>query len=227
MFGLNTHLTRRLMVYITSSVFAAILLTIATQYLALQPILERTRARNVDAAIENLVNLVSQSLWVFNEEAARDSARAILRDQFISGILVNDHAGLFEFRAGDLAQTEHRNPQLSDIFRREENDALTVVVPLIVKSEGEDGRDFNIGSLQIRSDNQLIKDQVNELTKVTLTTSVFTIFALQILIYLLVRSTVAKPLELVTQHVQKYATNMDRDANIDLPELSSREDEIG
>jgi len=38
---------------------------------------------------------------------------------------------------------------------------------------------------------------------------------------------VAKPLELVTQHVQKYATNMDRDANIDLPELSSREDEIG
>ncbi|WP_196157126.1 sensor histidine kinase [Reinekea sp. G2M2-21] len=227
MFGLNTHLTRRLMVYITSSVFAAILLTIATQYLALQPILERTRARNVDAAIENLVNLVSQSLWVFNEEAARDSARAILRDQFISGILVNDHAGLFEFRAGDLAQTEHRNPQLSNIFRREENDALTVVVPLIVKSEGEDGRDFNIGSLQIRSDNQLIKDQVNELTKVTLTTSVFTIFALQILIYLLVRSTVAKPLELVTQHVQKYATNMDRDANIDLPELSSREDEIG
>jgi len=215
------------MVYITSSVFAAILISIATQYWALQPILERTRERNVDAAIENLVQLVSQSLWVFNEPAAIDAAEAILRDQFISGILVNDHAELFQFRAGDLADTEHLNPQIEEIFRREDDDALTVVVPLIIRSQGDDSRNFNIGSLQLRSDNQLIKQQVDELARVTLIASIVTIFALQLIIYLLVRHTVAKPLELFTEHVSKYASNIKDNTQIEVPELANRIDEIG
>ena len=227
MFGLNTHLARRLMVYVTSSVLAALLISIAAQYLALQPILERARERNVDAAIENLVKLVSQSLWVFNEEAAIDAAEAILRDQYISGILVNDHADLFEFRAGDLAETEHKNPSIDEIFRRVDKEALTVVIPLIIHSQGDDVRDFNIGSLQIRSDNKLIEQQVDELAKVTLVSSIAAIFALQLIIYLLVRQTVAKPLELFTHHVLTYATNMDQEADIEIPELANRLDEIG
>lgn len=227
MFSLRTHLARRLMVYITGSVFSALLITIATQYLALQPILEGTRERSVNAAVENLSGLISQSLWVYNENAARDSARAMLRDQFISGIIVNDHAELFEYRAGDLSDTEHSNPVIDEVIRREEGNALTLVIPLIVRSDSNNDRTFNIGTLQIRSDNALIDEQVNNLARVTLVSTAVIIILLQLLIYYLIRKTIAAPMEQLTQYVQSYATNLDKDAGLDFPWLNSRQDEIG
>jgi len=227
MFGLKTHLARKLMVYITSSVIGALLISAATQYWALQPMLEETRARNVDAAIENLVGLISQSLWVFNEAAAKEAANAMLRDQFISGIVVNDHAMLFEFRGGDLSDSEHTNPEIDNIIRTEDIDALTVIIPLIIKADVNNGTDFNIGSLQIRSDNLLIDQQVNELARISLTSSAIIIITLQFLFYFLARNTITNPLEKVTEHVQKYATNMDPNITAETLSLNDRHDEIG
>lgn len=227
MFSLRTHLARRLIMYITGTVLCALLVTIAAQYMALQPILEGTRERNVNAAVENLAGLISQSLWVYNEEAARDSARAMLRDQFISGIIVNDHAELFEFRAGDLQDSEHLNPAIDSIIRREQDDALTVMVPLIIESDTNAGRIFNIGTLQIRSDNALINEQVNDLARVMLASTIIIIILLQLLIYFLVRKTIAVPMDHLTKYVQSYATNLNKDAGLDFPDLNRREDEIG
>lgn len=227
MFGFKTHLARRLLAYLSGSVFGALLITIVSQYFTLQPMLEQTRERNVDAAMENLVQLVSQSLWVFNEEAAREAARAMLRDQFISGIVVNDHAGLFTFRGGDLADTVHTNPVLQTPVEREDRDALTVVVPLLVNTnDGIDGFD-NIGTLQIRSDNALIDARVAELARVTLASSVLIILALQVLFYFLVRNIIARPLETVTENVQRFASDLSPDSNVESPQLLKREDEIG
>ncbi|EAR07603.1 sensor histidine kinase [Reinekea blandensis] len=227
MLQLRTHLARRLMVYITGSVFSALLINIATQYLALQPILEGTRERSVNAAIDNLAGLISQSLWVYNEDAAEDAAQAMLRDQFISGIVVNDHADLFDFRAGDLADTRHKNPQIEESIRREDLDALTIVVPLIIQSDSNEGRIFNIGTLQIRSDNELINAQVNNLARVTLASTALIILLLQLLIYYLIRKTIAVPMDELSGYVQSYATNLNKDAGRDFPALDHRQDEIG
>ena len=227
MLQLRSHLARRLMVYITGSVFSALLINIATQYLALQPILEGTRERSVNAAIDNLAGLISQSLWVYNEDAAEDAARAMLRDQFISGIVVNDHADLFDFRAGDLADTRHQNPQIDAPVRREDLDALTLVVPLIIQSDSNEGRIFNIGTLQIRSNNELINAQVNNLARVTLASTALIILLLQLLIYYLIRKTIAVPMDELSGYVQSYATNLNKDAGRDFPALDHRQDEIG
>lgn len=227
MFGLRTHLARRLMLYITSCVLAALLITVATQIWALQPLLEQTRNRNVDAAIDNLVGLITQSLWVFNQDAAVEAANAMLRDQFISGIIVNDHAGLFEYRGGDLAQTDFINPELSESIRTDDGQAVTITLPLVVTAEGNTNREFNIGTLQIRSDDRLISEQLTELTNVTLVVSGLIIIALHFLIYFFVRITVARPLELVTKHVQQYAANMDLAVQGGTELLEKRDDEIG
>lgn len=227
MLTLRTHLARRLMVYITGAVLSALLINVATQYLALQPILEGTRERSVNAAIDNLAGLVSQSLWVYNEVAAENAAQAILRDQYISGIVVNDHADLFDFRAGDLARTRHRNPLIDAPLRRKEADALTIVVPLIVQSDSNEGRSFNIGTLQIRSDNDLINAQVNDLAQVTLASTVLIILLLQLLIYYLIRKTIAIPMDELSRYVQTYATDLNRNAAGNFPALDHREDEVG
>jgi len=227
MFGLKAHLTRRLMAYITTSVLGALLISVATQYWALQPLLERTRAGNVDAAIENLAVLVTQSLWVYNETGAIDAANAILRDQFISGVSVNDHTRLFSYSNGDLAQSDILNPQMSSLVRTETDTALTVLVPLIVKAEDDSKRDFNIGTLQIHSDNRLIRQQVNELAKITLSVSAVILIVLQFLFYFLVRQLIAKPLEHFTLHVQIYAADLAPETVAVTPELLGRSDEIG
>jgi len=227
MFGLKAHLTRRLMAYITTSVLGALLISVATQYWALQPLLERTRARNVDAAIENLAILVTQSLWVFNESGAIDATNAILRDQFISGVSVNDHSGLFHFRNGDLAFSDVRNPEFTTLVRTETDSALTVLVPLIVKAVDDSKRDYNIGTLQIRSDNSLIDQQVNELAKITLSVSAVIFVTLQFLFYFLVRQLIAKPLELFTLHVQTYAADLSPETVAVTQGLLDRRDEIG
>jgi len=227
MFGLKAHLTRRLMAYITTSVLGALLISVATQYWALQPLLERTRADNVDAAIENLAVLVTQSLWVYNETGTIEGANAILRDQFISGVSVNDHSGLFNFSNGDLALSDILNPELTTLVRTETDTALTVLIPLIVKAEDDSKRDFNIGTLQIRSDNRLIQQQVNELAKIALSVSAVIFVVLQFLFYFLVRQLIAKPLEQFTQHVQTYAADLAPETEAVTHGLLERSDEIG
>lgn len=227
MFGLRTHLSRRLMLYIVGSFIGATLLSIAVQYLALQPILERTRVRNVEATVENLSGLISQSLWIFNSDAAREAASAMLRDQFITGIIVNDHQGTFEFRGGDLADTTYRNEELDAMIRKEDNQALTVILPLMVEQSDAVQEGMNIGTLEVRSDNRLIEQQVRELAAVTLITTLVTIVGLQILVYLMVHRIVARPLDLFTRHVQDYAADLENTNIVDNPALVSREDEIG
>jgi signal transduction histidine kinase len=215
------------MVYITSSVFCALLITIATQYMALQPILEDTRNRNVDAAVDNLVSLVANSLWVYNEEAAKEAADAILRDQFISGVIIHDHSDLFDYRIGELSDSDYRNPELEQIEKKQSANALNVIVPLIIESGGEGNKTFNIGTLEIQSNNQLISDRVNELALVTLASSIVIIITLQVIIYFMVHHIVAKPLLAFTEHVQILLTNLDDNVESELPLLKDRKDEIG
>jgi signal transduction histidine kinase len=215
------------MAYITTSVLGALLISVATQYWALQPLLERTRAHNVDAAIENLAVLVTQSLWVYNETGTIDAVNAILRDQFISGVSVNDHTGLFNFSNGDLARSDILNPQMDTLVRTTTANALTVLVPLIVKAEDDAKEDFNIGTLQIQSDNSLIRQQVNELAMITLSVSAMIFVVLQFLFYFLVRQLIAKPLEQFTQHVQTYAADLAPETEAVTQGLHQRSDEIG
>lgn len=227
MFGLKAHLTRRLMACITTSVLSALLITVATVYWALQPVLERTRAHNVAAAIDNLAILVTQSLWVYNETGTVDAANAILRDQFISGVSVNDHSGLFNYSGGDLADFAAQVPRLAAPIQTQNDAALTAWVPLIVEAEGAGEQNFNIGTLQIRSDNGLIRQQVNELTQISLSVSAVVFVLLQFLFYFLVRQLIAKPVELFTLHVQTYAADLSPETVAITPALQQRSDEIG
>lgn len=227
MFGMNEHLARRLMVYIAGSVLAALMFSVAIQYMALQQIFERTRVRNIEAAIENLVDIVSQSLWVFNEEAAIEAADAILRDPYISGVALNDHSALFAYRNGDLTETEVINPKIRDVVNIEEKDALIYIIPLVVESQNSAHESFNIGTLQIVSDNQLVQEPVDELTKLTLSATLFIIIVLQILFYLMIRSTIAKPLDMFTAHVNQLSASVSTETLSDNEALSERQDEIG
>ncbi len=224
----KTHLAQRLMIYITTSIVVSLVFAVAIQYMALRPIFEDTRNRNVDAAIENLVGLVAHSLWVFNEQAANEAANAILRDQYISGILVNDHADLYIYRDGDLKDSIFLNPKIDEIMRTKDEHALTVTIPLIVESQNNNQDNFNIGTLQIRSDNELVSQPVHQLAKVTLASTTTLIFILQVFMYFLVRNTVAKPLEMFTSHVQKLVANLSPDSTeVINPYLQNRGDEIG
>ncbi|WP_165901841.1 sensor histidine kinase [Reinekea marinisedimentorum] len=224
---MNQHLARRLMVYIASSVLAALMLSVAIQYMALQKVFERTRVSNIEAAIENLVDIVSQSLWVFNEEAATEAADAILRDPYISGVALNDHSALFSYRNGDLTNTDIINPKIRDIVQIEEQDSLIYIIPLIVESQNSSQELFNIGTLQIVSDNQLVKQPVEQLTKLTLSATFLIIVMLQMLFYLMIRNTIAKPLEMFTEHVHKLATSLSSEVQAENRLLANREDEIG
>jgi len=215
------------MACITTSVLSALLITVATVYWALQPVLERTRAHNVAAAIDNLAILVTQSLWVYNETGTVDAANAILRDQFISGVSVNDHSGLFNYSGGDLADFAAQVPRLAAPIQTQNDAALTAWVPLIVEAEGAGEQNFNIGTLQIRSDNGLIRQQVNELTQISLSVSVVVFVLLQFLFYFLVRQLIAKPVELFTLHVQTYAADLSPETVAITPALQQRSDEIG
>ena len=227
MFGMSHHLARRLMVYIGTSVLAALMLSVAIQYIALQQIFERTRISNIEAAIENLVDIVSQSLWVFNEGAATEAVNAILRDPYISGVAVNDHSALFSYRNGDLADADIINPKIRETIRIEEKDALIYIIPLIIESQNNAHELFNIGTLQIVSNNQLVQQPVEQLTRLTFSASFLIIVILQILFYLMIKHLIAKPLEMFTEHVHELSTSVSSEKLPESPLLANRLDEIG
>lgn len=213
--------------YISCFVFGALVISDTIEYLAFRPVLEDTRFRSINSAVDNLASLIAEGLWDYNLATAEESAVALLEGEFISGIIVHTHDGEFVYRGGDLANTDYLNPQIEAREESIDRNAFVIKMPLIISLSGVDDKVFNIGTMEIRSDNRLISEQLNNLGIITLTATVILILTLQAIFYFVVRHTIAKPLEAVTWHVQKFAANLDEGVIAESTELAKRRDEIG
>jgi two-component system, NtrC family, sensor kinase len=213
------------MVYIAGSLFGALLFISTVQYLALWSMLERTRDRSLHDTIDALLPLVSQSLWTFHEDHAINTVNAIYQNPFVSGVQVSDSTGRFSFAVGDFESTSEQVPKFDKKRFSYQKKAYVIEAPLIIESTSNSKRQSNIGSIRVRGDNALIEQQVNELLRITLASVLLAIVSLQILIYFLVKKTIALPLEGFDRLVQHLSTDMR--SQPETPEFANRPDEFG
>lgn len=213
------------MFYIALAAFGALLLMVTVQYYSLKPVLEHTRENNISASLENMSPLLARSLWFFDEKAIVEASTAILRDQFITGISLNDHKGLFSMKLGDLSDQIGLNPQIES--QQDISDAGTLIyqVPLILNFD--QGQSINIGTLLVTSDNKKLNQQIFEVAKYSLLISVVVIILLQAIVSIITKRVVAQPLESITAHVQTQMQNLDTMVIEHKGNLGVRNDEIG
>ena len=225
MIGIRQSLIRTFMLYITLAAFCALLALMTAQYYSLKPILERTRDNSIEASLENMAPLIARSLWFFDEEAIIRSAEAVLRDQFIMGVSVNDHKELYDLRLGDLSESTTIYPQIDALTKIVEKHQIIYKVPLLVEQFGKET--INVGTLVVFCKNDLLNERIFDIAKVSLLISVIVIAALQITVGLITRNVIAKPLESITTHVSKNMQSIDSDNMEEQQSLEGRRDEIG
>jgi signal transduction histidine kinase len=213
------------MFYVAITVFGALFIMVSVQYLALKPILERTREQNIASSIENMSPLIAHSLWLFDDSSLTEATHSILRDQFITGISINDHKGLFSLKLGDLSGQKSLNPMIEDKQNVSTSSSLKYQFPLIV--DNAQGIPTNIGTMLITADNSQLSQQIRELVEVSLGVSVLVIILLQAIVSWMTKTIIAKPLEQITEHVQKQMQNLDSNLVEHSFSLKNRPDEIG
>jgi two-component system NtrC family sensor kinase len=225
MISIRHSLSRTLMFYIALAAFGALLIMVTVQYYSLKPVLEHTRENNISASLENMSPLLARSLWFFDEKAIVEASTAILRDQFITGISLNDHKGFFSLKLGELSNQVELNPQIESQQDLSNANTLIYQVPLIVNFE--QGEPINIGTLLVTSDNKKLNQQIFDVAKSSLLISVIVIILLQAIVSIITKRVIAQPLESITAHVQTQMQNLDTMVIEHKGNLGVRGDEIG
>lgn len=222
----HASLARRLLLFITLGVAIAILVTILMQYSTLNRTMEGLRDQNVDASLGNMLPIIQESMWAFDDSGVTRAANALLRDPYISGVAVRSVEGEISLNLGDL--TGPGIPDLTPVdARTERNDegGLFISTPVV---HAFNGVDTTIGWIYLRSDDDLIDNQVRLVLGGVIVSAVLTIVLLLIGLYGLVDRIVAVPIKAFTDFVERTSKGdvstwvVQRE-----PSLEARSDEIG
>ncbi|MFQ3282006.1 sensor histidine kinase [Reinekea sp.] len=213
------------MFYIALAAFSVLLIMVSVQYYSLKSVLEHTRENNISASLENMSPLLARSLWFFDEASIEEASSAILRDQFITGISLNDHKDLYRLKLGDLSNQVELNPQIESQQDISSAHRLRYQVPLIINFD--QGQPINIGTLLVTSDNKQLNQQIFEVAKISLLVSVVVIILLLAIVSIITKWVIAQPLESFTAHVQTQMQNLDTLVIEHKGNLGVRNDEIG
>lgn len=222
----NASLARRLLLYITLGVAIAILVTILMQYSALNRTMEGLRDQNVDASLGNMLPIIQESMWAFDESSVTRAANALLRDPYISGVAVRSAEGEISLNLGDLNNMPFTDlPPGAD--RTEWNDANSLFISTPVLHAFNNSESV-IGWIYLRSDDRLIDNQVRLVLGGVIISAVLAIVLLLIGLYALVDRLVAVPIKAFTDFVDRTSKGdvstwvVQRE-----PSLEARSDEIG
>lgn len=226
MFQVNAFLARRLLVAITLGVACAILVTILMQSWTLTRTMEGLRDRNVDASLGNMLPLIKESIWAFDTANVERAAEALLRDPYISGVAVRSVEGEINLQLGDLADNSPSWLQPTDT----RTDLITETALIIATPVFHEYNDrlTTIGWIYLRSENELIRNQVGLVLGGALVSAIVAIVALLMALYWVVQRLVARPI----RHFSEYVRRISPD---DLTQwsqqreswLEGRNDEIG
>ncbi|WP_162824612.1 sensor histidine kinase [Saccharospirillum mangrovi] len=226
MFQVNAFLARRLLAAITLGVACAILVTILMQSWTLTRTMENLRDQNVDASLSNMLPLINESIWAFDSANVARAAEALLRDPYISGVAIQSIEGEINLHLGDLSD---RDPDwLQPTEERTElatENALIIATPVI--------HDFNdtpttIGWIYLRSDNELIRNQVSLVLGGALVSAIVAIVFLLAALYWVVQRLVARPIRHFSEYVQRISPDdFTQWSQQREPLLEGRRDEIG
>lgn len=222
----HASLARRLLLFITLGVAIAILVTILMQYSTLNRTMEGLRDQNVDASLGNMLPIIQESMWAFDDSGVNRAANALLRDPYISGVAVRSVEGEINLNLGDL--TSPGVPDLTPVDARIERDdegGLFISTPVL---HAFNGAETTIGWIYLRSDDDLIDNQVRLVLGGVIVSAVLTIVLLLIGLYGLVDRIVAVPIKAFTDFVERTSKGdvstwvVQRE-----PSLEARSDEIG
>lgn len=222
----HASLARRLLLFITLGVAIAILVTILMQYSTLNRTMEGMRDQNVDASLGNMLPIIQESMWAFDDSGVTRAANALLRDPYISGVAVRSVEGEINLNLGDL--TSPGVPDLTPVDARTERDdtgGLFISTPVL---HAFNGTETIIGWIYLRSDDDLIDNQVRLVLGGVIVSAVLTIVLLLIGLYGLVDRIVAVPIKAFTDFVERTSKGdvstwvVQRE-----PSLEARSDEIG
>lgn len=222
----HASLARRLLLFITMGVAIAILVTILMQYSTLNRTMEGLRDQNVDASLGNMLPLIQESMWAFDNSGVTRAANALLRDPYISGVAVRSAEGEISLNLGDLNGLS--DPDLTPVDARTEwNDSGGLLISTPVVHAFNNG-ETSIGWIYLRSDDSLIDNQVRLVLGGVIVSAVLTIVLLLIGLYALVDRIVAVPIKAFTGFVERTSAGdvstwvVQRE-----PSLEARSDEIG
>ncbi|MEX1213439.1 hypothetical protein [Saccharospirillum sp.] len=222
----HASLARRLLLFITMGVAIAILATILMQYSTLNRTMEGLRDQNVEASLGNMLPLIQDSMWAFDDSGVTRAANALLRDPYISGVAVRSAEGEISLNLGDLNSLS--DPDLTSVDARTEwNDAGGLLISTPVVHAFNNG-ETTIGWIHLRSDDSLIDNQVRLVLGGVIVSAVLTIVLLLIGLYALVDRIVAVPIKAFTGFVERTSAGdvstwiVQRE-----PSLEARSDEIG
>lgn len=226
MFQVNAFLARRLLAAITLGVACAILVTILMQSWTLTRTMENLRDQNVDASLSNMLPLINESIWAFDTDNVSRAAEALLRDPYISGVAVRSVEGEIDLQLGDLAGQLPDWLQPTDTRTELTTDNARVIATPVI-------HDFNnseatIGWIYLRSDNELIRNQVGLVLGGALVSAIIAIIFLLMALYWVVQRLVARPIRHFSDYVQRISprdvTQWRQERE---PLLEGRHDEIG
>ena len=226
MFQVNAFLARRLLAAITLGVACAILVTILMQSWTLTRTMENLRGQNVDASLSNMLPLINESIWAFDTANVSRAAEALLRDPYISGVAVRSVEGEIDLQLGDLAgqapawltPTDERTELATD-------NALIIATPVIHEFNNSQ---TTIGWIYLRSQNDLIRNQVGLVLGGALVSAIVAIVFLLAALYWVVQRLVARPIRQFSDYVQRISPqDVTQWSQQREPLLEGRHDEIG
>lgn len=222
----NASLARRLLLFITLGVGIAILVTILMQYSALNRTMEGLRDRNVDASLGTMLPIIQESMWTFDDSGVNRAANALLRDPYISGVAVRSAEGEISLNLGDLSEASFTDrPPDATLTEWNHAGSLYISTPVV---HAFNGAESIIGWIYLRSDDQLIDNQVRLVLGGVIVSAVLAIVLLLVGLYILVDRVVAIPIRAFTDFVERTSRGdvstwvVQRE-----PSLETRSDEIG
>ncbi|MFG1496769.1 ATP-binding protein [Saccharospirillum sp. HFRX-1] len=226
MFEVNAFLARRLLAAITLGVACAILVTILMQSWTLTRTMEGLRDQNVDASLSNMLPLINESIWAFDSANVERAAEALLRDPYISGVAIRSVEGEIDLQLGDLAG---QNPDwLQPADSRTERLTETALIIATPVAHEFNGSLTTIGWIYLRSDNELIRNQVGLVLGGALVSAIVAIIALLGALYWVVQHLVARPIRHFSDYVQRISPrDVTQWSQQREPLLEGRNDEIG
>lgn len=226
MFEVNAFLARRLLAAITLGVACAILVTILMQSWTLTRTMEGLRDQNVDASLSNMLPLINESIWAFDSANVERAAEALLRDPYISGVAIRSVEGEIDLQLGDLDDQDPSWLQPTDSrSERLTETALLIATPVAHEFNGSL---TTIGWIYLRSDNELIRNQVGLVLGGALVSAIVAIIALLVALYWVVQRLVARPIRRFSDFVQRISPrDITQWSQQREPLLEGRNDEIG
>lgn len=222
----HASLARRLLLFITLGVAIAILVTILMQYSTLNRTMEGLRDQNVEASLGNMLPIIQESMWAFDDNGVARAANALLRDPYISGVAVRSVEGEIALNLGDLT-----NPGALDLnpvdarTERADEGGLFISTPVL---HAFNNAETTIGWIYLRSDDDLIDNQVRLVLGGVIVSAVLTIILLLVGLYALVDRIVAVPIKAFTDFVERTSKGDVSTWTVQRePSLEARSDEIG